>query len=135
MAIVCSLLSGVPNFFMSHLSVFFPTHPVPCTFRMLPLRKFYSIALPQRRICASFLLPTTGIHLSFWQVQVPYTKSQFQRFRVVHWAVQNAFSFLSLLLTPRISRRVPHLSPYFFALAFPSFYPLFCFRLVPPKLI
>ena len=29
----------------------------------------------------------TGIPLSyFWQVQVPYTKSQFQCFRVVHWA-------------------------------------------------
>ena len=28
---------------------------------------------------------------SFWQVQVPYTKSQFQRFRAVHWAVQIRF--------------------------------------------
>ena len=40
-----------------------------------------------------FLLPsTTGIPLSsFWQVQVPCTKSQFQHFRVVHWAVQIRF--------------------------------------------
>ena len=34
------------------------------------------------------LLSATGIPLSpFWLVQVPYTKSQIQRFRVVHWAV------------------------------------------------
>ena len=34
-------------------------------------------------------LSTTGIPLSsFWQVQVPHKKSQFKRFRVVHWPVQ-----------------------------------------------
>ena len=43
-------------------------------------------------ICIHVLLPTTGKSLSsFWLVQVPYTKSQFQRFRPVHWAVQIRF--------------------------------------------
>ena len=38
------------------------------------------------------LLPTTGISVSsLWQVQVPYTKSQFQLFRLVHWAMQIRF--------------------------------------------
>ena len=38
-------------------------------------------------------LPATGVPLSsFWQIQVPYTKSQFQRLREkVHWAVQMQF--------------------------------------------
>ena len=40
---------------------------------------------------------------SFWRVQVPYTKWQFQRFRVVPWAVQISYYLLFLLLlTPRI---------------------------------
>ena len=48
----------------------------------------------------------------------------------------NTFLFPSLL-TPRISPGVPALSPCFFALAFPLFlrYHMFCFCLVPPKLI
>ena len=37
---------------------------------------------------------------AFWQVQVPYTKSQFQRFRVCLWAIQTHFHSC-LLFTPR----------------------------------
>ena len=36
-------------------------------------------------LCIYFLLLATGItFLSFWQVQVPYTKSHFRRFREFH---------------------------------------------------
>ena len=46
-AIVFSLLSSVPNFSMSHSSIFVippPTHPVPpCVFHLLPLCEFYSL--------------------------------------------------------------------------------------------
>ena len=70
-----------------------PRHPVPpCTFHILPHCEFYS-----RMLC----LKGTSVHLpppdywykfsSFWQVQVPYTKLQFQRFRLVHRAVQIRF--------------------------------------------
>ena len=52
------------------------------------------------------LLPTTGMHLrSFWQVQVPYPKSQFQRLRVVHWAAQ----YVSI---PMFSLNPPYISKY-----------------------
>ena len=60
-------------------------------------------------LCIFFLLfPTPGIPpSSFWQVQVPYTKLQFQRFRVVHWAVQIRFIQKSCLNLPHISNVIP----------------------------
>ena len=65
---------------------------------------------------------TTGIPLpSLWQVQVPYTKWQFQHFRVVHWAMQITFSFLFLLVTRLKSLIIPPPSSWFLPLAFPSF--------------
>ena len=56
---------------------------------------------------------------SFRQVQVPYTKSPFQRFRVVHSAVSgtNTFSFNSLLLPSRMSRNALSLPPSILVLA------------------
>ena len=68
-------------------------HPVPPRiFHILPPSEFYSLLLATRAHTCIFLLSTTGLPFSsFWQVQVPYTKPQFQRFRVVHWAVQNCF--------------------------------------------
>ena len=41
---------------------------------------------------------------SFWQVQVPYTRLQFQRFHVVHWAYKYVFIPVSSLYLPYISK-------------------------------
>ena len=62
-----------------------------------------------RHLCILFLLfPTPGIPPSFfWQVQVPYTKLQFQRFRVVHWAVQIRCIQISCLNLRYISNVIP----------------------------
>ena len=43
---------------------------------------------------------------SFLPVQVPYTKTQFQRFRVVHWTVQIRFHSY-LLLQPQSFSKCP----------------------------
>ena len=53
-AIFFVTLSSAPSFSVSHSSISFLTHPVSrCTFHILPLCKFYSIALPQGHVCAS----------------------------------------------------------------------------------
>ena len=55
-AVVFSLLSSVSNFSMSHSSFpsFSLTPPIPpCMFLILRPCEFYSVALPQGRICAS----------------------------------------------------------------------------------
>ena len=80
----------------------------------------YRFAL-RARVCIYFLLllTATGTPLSnFWQVQVTCAKSQFQRFREVHWAVQNTFAFVSLRFIPRISLLigVSPILPYILAL-------------------
>ena len=69
----------------------------------------FSFALPQGHLCAPscvLLHPATGIPLSYvWQVQVPCTKTQFQRFRVAHWAVQKyVFIPISYFNPPYISK-------------------------------
>ena len=75
------------------------THPVPsCILHILPLCELYSL-LPSTRahLCIS---PLDYWYTScFWQVQVSYTKSLFQRFRVVYWTVQIRFH-LYIILTP-----------------------------------
>ena len=48
-----------------------------------------------------------------WQVQVTYTKSQFQRFLQLHWAVQIRFQLYSSSQSPA------HLSSVFFFLPIP----------------
>ena len=86
---------------MSHLSIFFissntiPFLLVHFTFSYILCEFLLSIALPHGHICANyFLLPATGIPLSsLWQVQLPYTNSQFRRFRELHWAVRIRFHF------------------------------------------
>ena len=74
---------------------------------------------------------------SFWQVQVSYTKSQFQRFRVVHRAVQILFQFysVSLFVTSRISLKssISSLSPCFLAPAFPLFLSFLLLRYCTPQ--
>ena len=99
-------------------------HPVPpCIFHILPLCEFYYLLICHKGTSVLFLLllPTTGIpRSSFWQVQVPYTKSQFQRSRILLGRA-NTISSLFLLLTPRKSLSVPPLSPCFIAPAFPLF--------------
>ena len=105
-ALVLSLLSNEPYFSMSRLSIF----PISSSnsFRS-PLYSSHSphsvgsalvCNATTAALCDIFLLhPTTGMYFSScWQVQVLYTKTQFQRFRVVHWAVQKRFH--SLRLTP-----------------------------------
>ena len=87
-AIVLTLLSSASKFStpLSSFSSSPLTHLVPpCTSHIVPLFEFYSIALPQGHICAS--APSSSRLLafssSFVQVQAPYTKSQFRRFREV----------------------------------------------------
>ena len=68
----------------------------PCIFHILPQIvgecEFYSTALPQGHICASSSSsPRVLVYLFFLAGPDTYTKSQFQRFRVVHWAVQIRF--------------------------------------------
>ena len=69
------------------------------------------------------LLPPPG----YWSTSFllsnrsPTRKLQFQRFREVHWDVQNTFSFISVRFIPRIFFRVSPMSPWFLALAFPFF--------------
>ena len=111
-----------------------------CTSHSPPRGVLLSIAVPHGHIylCTIYflLLRATDITLSsFWQVQVPYTKSQFQRFREVHWAVQiNTFSLLSL-------RQIPCTSPSKCLSDFTLFHSAifvavpFFFCIVPPKLL
>ena len=99
-------------------------HPVPpCIFHILPLCEFYYLLICHKGTSVLFLLllPTPGIpRSSFWQVQVPYTKSQFQRSRSLLGRA-NTISSLFLLLTPRKSLSVPPLSPCFLALVLSLF--------------
>ena len=70
------------------------THPVlPSICGILPLCDFYSPLLCHKGTSVHLLPPPLNhwFTSSFWQVQVPYTKSHFQRFRVVQWAVQIHF--------------------------------------------
>ena len=123
-AIVFSLLPNVPNFSISYSPIFLVSCNTsrPCLYishspTMLVLLYFFAT---RAYLCIFFLLPTTGLPLPFfWQIEVPYTKSQLQHFRVAHWAVQNTLSFPSIILTPPISVSIPPLLPYFLSLAFP----------------
>ena len=103
------------------------------------MRVLLSSALPQGQLCAPFFLPHTTIGIpisSFWQVQVPYTKSQFQRFRVVHWAAQITFhSCISYSPPPPISRNVRPHSPFLALGPFSCFYRSLYFCLAPPELL
>ena len=109
----------------------------PCVIHILSFCVLFSTRYcfaPRAHLC--ILSPLDYWCASFWQVQVPYTKSQFQRFRVYNLLGRaNTFSFLFLLLTPRKSLSVPPLSPCFLTLAFPlclilSFTSVLC----PPNL-
>ena len=80
-------------------------HPIPpCTFHILPLVRVTLYCFATRHICAhsssSRLLVYLFIISPFWQVQVPYPKSQFQRFRVVRRAVQIRFIPISYFTPP-----------------------------------
>ena len=95
---MCEKKKNVPNFSMSHASIFSIsslTHSAhPCAIHILPLCAFHSRVRCRIGSSLAFflLLPTTGLSLSsFWQVQVPNTKTQFQRFRAVKWVVQIRF--------------------------------------------
>ena len=74
---------------------------------------------------------------SFWQVQVPYTKSQLQRFRVVHWAVQIRFRSYLFSSHPRLSLKCPSSFALFLSARLISIIlrSIFYFCLVPPKLL
>ena len=82
-----------------------------------------------RHICASTSSSSSSsrllvylVPLSFvWQVQKPCTKSQFQRFRQVLWAVQIRFHSHPFTYSPVYIVRVSPISPCFLALAFPFF--------------
>ena len=75
-AIVFSLLSSVPNFPMSHHSMFLiPFLFVHFTISHYVTSTLYWFATSAQRCIDSRLLPATDIPISsFWQVQVPYTK-------------------------------------------------------------
>ena len=141
-AIVFSLLSSLINSFMAHASNFLIpssnasssslciSHPPT----MSPI--LYRCGTRAHVRSHVLFLPTTGISLSsFGQVQVPYTKSQFHLFRVVHCGRADTFSFQHLPSTPGIPLSASPFSPYFLALAFPFFYSFFWLCLVPAKLL
>ena len=133
-----SLVYQTPPCHIHPISSFHPlTYPVPpFTFHILLLGEPYSIVGPHAHICASrahtcihALLPATrsppGTSLSsFGYVLVPYTKSQFQLLRVVHWAVHTRFHF-------SIVPHLPYISMCFasfillISVSFPFFYTLF----------
>ena len=103
-------------------------HPVPpCVFHILPLCELYSLQLCHKGASVLIPPPPDYWHTSFWQVQIPYTESQFQRFRLVHWAVQIRFIPISSLNPPYISK-----CPSSFTLLVLVF---FYFCLAPRKLL
>ena len=124
------LLSNAPHFPMSHPSIFLIYSSCTLSSFLLVQSTFSPyvgstlVCIAARApLCVFFVLhPTTDTPFSsFWQVQAPCTKSQFQGFRGVHWAVQIIEKILSLLLTPSIFLKfLPRLPYYFLALAFPS---------------
>ena len=83
-------------------------------------------------LCIFFVLPsTTSILLSsFWQVQVPYTKSQFQRFRCP-WAVQIHFHSYFFSSPPQIFKCSSSFT--LFLSASLSLVPFFTSVLYPPN--
>ena len=91
---------------MSHSSIFLISEhiPAPCTFHILPLCESYSAVLPQGHICASYSSSRSLVYLFFLpgRSRSPTPKSQFQRLRVLYWAVQIRFHSYRVL-TPRIS--------------------------------
>ena len=96
---------------------------------LLILSDFHFLLLSHTGTSVHLLVPSPGYGYTscfFLAGQGrPYTKSQDQRFRGVHWRV-NTQSFLSLLSTPPpvyLASGVSPLSPHFLALAFPFFLP------------
>ena len=111
-AIVFSLLSNVQNFFASHYYIFLISSSTSRSSSLIvyfTLSRYVSSTLfsfaTRAHLCIFFFLSTTGIPLSpFWLVQVPCTKLQFQRFRLVHWAVKIRFIPISSLNLPYIPK-------------------------------
>ena len=93
-AVDFSLLSNVPKFSMSHPSVFLISPSIAFLSSLhsslsCAMWVLLSSALPQGKARAPSPSPTRPfVNLFFCQVQVPYTKTKFQSFRVVHWAEQ-----------------------------------------------
>ena len=90
-------------------------------------------------LCIYVLLPTTGRYCpSFWQVQVPYSKPEFNLFRVVHWASKTRFHSNIFPQRPVYLLSVSSISPHFLARASPfllSFLLLVLLSLNPPNLL
>ena len=123
-AIVFSLLSNMPNFSLLHPSIF---HTSSSNTMRSFLHSSHSLtvwvllmsALATRKTCA----PTSpftrlGIHISSYLADPgpPYTKTQFQRFRAFHWAMQKyVLIIISYFNYPYISVFVS-VSPFFLAL-------------------
>ena len=85
---LCTKLVRVTSVYFLVFSFNIPFLFVQFTSRHLASSTLVCIAA-RAALCAIFVHPTTGIRVcSFWQVQVPYTKTQFQHFRVVRWTVQ-----------------------------------------------
>ena len=126
-ATVFSLLSSVP-ISSCHICLFSSFPPLtqsvpPCTFDVLSLCEFYSIALPQGHICTSSSSPP---HEWYTSVFFPAGPGPLHEIAVSAFSRSplgraNTFSFLFLLLTPWKSPSVPPLSRRFLALTFPSF--------------
>ena len=130
-AIVFSLLSSLPNFYIPHSSNFLSLkhHALPCIFHIFPLCELYSIDLPQGHICA---ISSSSRLLAYLFLLSGRSRSPTRNrsFSVLRCSLggANTFSFQILLLTSRKYLSVPPLSPCFLALAFP----LFKYLRVPP---
>ena len=125
--------NSVPNFSMSHSSNTFRSSLYILTFSHCVSSTLYCFAT-RAYLCMFFLLlSTTGVPLSsLWQVQAPCTKSQFQRFRVVHWAVRTRFHFCFCYQPPVYLQVFLPLSPCFLVLAFPLVLSFLSFSLFFP---
>ena len=124
-ALVFSLLSGVPNFSMPHSSLILISYRTSRSSLYVShsptMRVILYCFTTRAHLCIFFLPSITGVPLSSsWQIQVPYTKSQLRRFCVESIEPCNYFFIPMSSLNSPVFLNVPRLFHIvFLALASP----------------